>query len=341
MPSASSVIRVSIIGDAKKLSGAIKDADRSTKGLLSSSAKVGLATLGGLGAVAAGTEFIQDAIGEADRLGDATARLNRIIGETDTAKIAAVAEDFTKLGLSKQDVLELSANFASIGIAAQLSAPEIAALSDDVAATAAAMSLVDDEGRDAAAFVDLIGKAAGGAEKPLKELGISLTDAEVAARAMAMTGQTNAKALTDSELASARLALILEKLRPALDDATTGTADLEQKQREMQAQIETLSGKIGQQLEPALLAMLNGISEIIDELGDWPGAIGQAGDAVVGFGRTVLGPLGNVRDALEGILGLFGQVSNAAFAGSNQSFINERDLTRTQSNQRERNGGGP
>ncbi len=339
MPSASSVIRVSIIGDAKKLSGAIKDADRSTKGLLSSSAKVGLATLGGLGAVAAGTEFIQDAIGEADRLGDATARLNRIIGETDTAKIAAVAEDFTKLGLSKQDVLELSANFASIGIAAQLSAPEIAALSDDVAATAAAMSLVDDEGRDAAAFVDLIGKAAGGAEKPLKELGISLTDAEVAARAMAVTGKSNAEALTESELASARLALILEKLKPALNDATTGTADLEQKQRAMQAQIETLSGKIGQQLEPALVAVLDGISEIIDELGDWPGAIGQAGDAVVQFGRNVLGPLGNVRDALEGILGLFGQVAGAAGAGT--GFFNERDLQRTQDNRSERNGGGP
>jgi len=203
-------------------------------------------------------------------------------------------------------MLELEAAFADVATATGIADPLIASLADNVAATAAAVSLLGDQ--DPATVVDLIGKAAGGSEKAMKALGVSLTDAEVATRAMADTGKTNTKSLTDQELATARLELILEQLKPKLDAATTGTADLETRQGELNARVETLQASLGEKLAPALATVLGFINDEIDAI---PGAIEgwqMLGATIEGFARGVLGPLGNVRDALEGILDLLNSV---------------------------------
>lgn len=295
MSSADSIIRVSIIGDAKKLIGATKEADSATGGMLK---KAGTALLG-LAAVDKAFDFVQGAIGEADRLGDAVGRLNISIGETDTAKLQDAADDYHSIGLSSQDVLEGAAAFADLGVNAGIARPDIADLADDVAATAAAMSLMDDS--DPAGNIDLIGKAAGGSEKAMRALGINMSDAEVEARALRDTGKTTADSLTDGELATARLNIVLDKLKPKLDAATTGHGDLEQSQRDLQAQSEELQAKLGGPLSDALNTVLG---FILDEIDAIPHAIDgwkSLGRAIESFGRTALGPLGNVADALRTI----------------------------------------
>lgn len=343
MPSADSIIRVSIIGDAKKLIGAVKDTDKATGGLLK---KAGGALLG-LAAVDKAFDFVQGAVQESDRLGDAMTRLNISIGEADTAKLSDVAENFSAIGASKQDILELGANFADTATALGVAAPDIADLADNVAATATAMSLLDDS--DAAGNVDLITKAAGGSEKAMRALGISIDETEVEARALRDTGKSTAAELTDGEKSTARLNIVLDALKPKLDAATEGTGDLEQHQKSLQAQVETLSAKLGGPLSEALDGVLG---FILDEIDAFPGAIEgwkMLGRGVEDFARFAMTPLGNVAQAFRDLLGLTQKIN--AELGGNRTFqvspgraprnsaISDSSVTRSIQRTSERTGG--
>lgn len=302
MSTGDSKINVAINGDPKGLQRALKTADRS----------VGVTTknLIGAGIALVGTKAVFDAIDdantEADRLGDATARIELSLGKLGDP-LKDTAGDFASIGQSAQDMLELEATFTDMATAAQIGAPDIATMADDVAATAAAVSLLGDQ--DAETVVENIGKAAGGSERPLKDLGISLTDAEVAARALADTGKTNAGTLTDQELATARVKIILEKLKPKLDEVTDGTQDLEGRQRELGARVETLSGQLGEKLAPAQEAVLG---FIIDEIDAIPGAIEgwqKLGKVVVDVAGEILTPIARANDAVQTLLHALDQLS--------------------------------
>ena len=337
MARASSVISVSIIGDAKKLIAATKTADAATGGLVKSGLKTfGLLAGAGIG-IDKAFDFVQDSVKEADRLGDATSRLNRLIGKADTQKLAEMAENFHNIGLSKQDVLELGANFATVVAPLELNPGLVGDFADDVAATAAAMSLVDAEGRDPSVFVDLIGKAAGGAAKPLKELGISLSDSEVEARALKDSGKDLPGQLTDTEKATARLHIIMEKLAPVLRDAAGASTDVETKQRDLQAQTETLAGKLGEELSPALNDVLGFLLHIASH--DWGNDFARIAWGV----GEILTPIARANDGLQTLIGLLHEVArlqrNVAPARSGHRD-SDRDISDAQRRQQERNGLG-
>lgn len=311
MTTGTSTIRVSILGDAKKLVGAVGEVDKSLGGMGKTLLKGAIA----LGAIREGFGFAQDAIGEADRLGDATKRLELQIGDL-SAGVVKTAGSYRDLGLSSQDVLELAANFADIATAAELSDQTIAANAAQVAALGQAVALLGDQSPEA--VVELIGKAAAGGTKPLKELGVTLNDTDVIMRALANTGKDNAKSLTEQELATARLALIMEQLQPKLTEATTGTGDLEQAQAKLDASVEELQGKLGGPLSDALQAVVGFINDEIDAI---PGAIdgftllGQAiGDSMA----TALTPIARVNDALGALGDLIADVNyNLNHIGAN------------------------
>lgn len=301
---ADSTVRVNIIGDADSLKGALQASDRSIGGF----ARGNIAKLGGIVAgafaVDAVFDFANTALAESDRVGDATTRLEEQLGDLSGPLIAA-ADKFADLGASQGDMLELEARLADLGTAAGIADEKLAPAAQSVASTAAALALLGDT--DAATIVDQIGKAAGGSDRPLKELGINLTDAEVAARAMADTGKTNAGALTDGELAAARLALILEKLAPRVAEVTEGEKDLEGRQATLGAKWETFTGKVGQALEGPLNDLLDWILSGIDgleHLGDFLAIVEQ------NF-RDLLGPIARATDVLRDFVNLLGDAREA------------------------------
>jgi hypothetical protein len=312
-----SEIWVRIKGDASGLKTALSTADRSLGGF---ALKAGGALLA-LGTIKEGFEFVGDSLGEADRLGDAMTRLELQLGGPLAANLATTADDFSRLGQSKQDVLELEAAFADVATTLGIADPVIADLADNVVATAAAVSLLGDLKPDQ--VVDLIGKAAGGSERAAKELGVTLLDGVDA------TGQ---------------LTNILAQLKPKLDEATTGTQDLESAQGEWDAKIETLQASLGEKLAPALATVLGFINDEIDAI---PGAIKgyeMLADAIVGTFEQILSPIARARDAVEGFLNLLGQATGAG--GGSSNAIDELDVGRALTNAQERNNlqrsmGGP
>lgn len=302
MARADSTVRVNIIGDAKSLQAA---ADKSSiaVGAIGKAAKIAGGAIVAAFAVDKVLDFIQTAESEADRIGDATTRLEAQLGDL-SAPLIEAANGFERLGQSRQDVLELEARFTDLGKAAHLSNQEIADSARPVTEAAAALAQLGLGGGDAATVLDLIGKAAGGSDKPLKELGINLSDSEVEARAMADTGKTNADALTDQELAAARLSLILEQLDPRIRAVTDGSADLEGRQSELQARFETLTGRIGEAVEGPLTDFLGWVLEGIDGLG----MLGQFVDYVGDQFAEALTPIARFADALAGVLNQIDEV---------------------------------
>lgn len=297
MARADSTIRVNIVGDSKGLSKELDKVDRGVSGI-GKTARTAAAGLVALVGVNEAFDFGQRALEEADRLGDATDRLDEQLGPL-AAHLKDTADEFSFIGASAQDMLELEARFADAGTAAGVADPLIAGMAESAAATAQALTLLG--GLEGDQAIDLISKAALGAPKALKELGVSLTDREVELRAMADTGKDSADALTDADLAAAGMALVLEKLAPRVADINSGFTDLEQRQAGVQAKFETLQGKIGEGLEGPLSGLLDWILQGIDGWELFAAVLPQVEANI----RGLLGPIAEVAQALDNLISAF------------------------------------
>ena len=315
MAGANSTVRVNIIGDARSLQQAAGKSEKAVGGI-GKAAKVTGGIIAGAFAVSAITDFAQTALSEADRIGDATTRLETQLGDLSGPLIEA-AGGMERLGQSRQDVLELEARFTDLATAAELSGEQIAANAASAAEASGALALLGIGGGDAATVLDLIGKAAGGGAKPLKELGISLSDSEVEARAMADTGKDNADALTEQELSAARLALILEKLDPRVRAVTEGEADLEQKQLELSARFETFTGQVGDAVDGPLTDLLGFLIALGEELGRDTQAI-KSLDPVL---DKMEGGFADAANALRDLLALLAQLAQVTPTGGTLGFV--------------------
>jgi hypothetical protein len=295
MATADSIIRVSIIGDAKNLTKALDKADGGLKGFVK---KAGL-TIGGLVTVDKVFDFLGGALDNADAVGDAMSRLEFTVGKVNADKLASVADSFTKMGLSEPQMLGLEGAFADIGTAIGLNADDITNFADDVVVIADKLHDTDPDNKSTAQFVEDIGKAAGGAKKPLKDLGITIDEAAVTSLALHDSGKDNPKMLTDSEKAAARFKIIMEKLNPILNDATTGSADLRDRQDELRAKFDNLQTKVGTQLQPVLNNLLTWLNDEVDAIGPAADGWGTLADRIVGFSQRVASPLASVSDLIH------------------------------------------
>jgi hypothetical protein len=299
MATASSVISVAIVGDSKKFQKAVGGADKSAKGLAGSlkGAAVGIgAALAGLFAINKAFDFLGDSLNEADRAGDALSNLNRLIGKVETKKLDKVADDFHDLGLASTDVLELSVGFARMARAIGLRPGLIGDYADDVAAVAKALSLTDEKGRDAAFFVETIGKFIQGPNKVRQGniLGIKVSEARAIKEALKETGKASADMLTPAELAAARLKIAIQKLQPEVDKALE-SPDLELRQEQIQARIKELQRDIGEGLSPIIADLLKNLLDISES--EWVADMMKGVDVVKdGIGKLQIG-LQRVQDS--------------------------------------------
>ena len=318
MARADSTVRVDIIGDAKSLQSAASQSEKAIGGI-GKAAKVAAGVFAGAFVVDKILDFGQTAVAESDRVGDATLRLKEQLGGL-SAPVIAASDDFARLGQSEGDMLELQARIADMGTAAGIADEKLAPMATSVGETAAALALIGDA--DAATIVDLIGKAALGSDRPLKDLGINLTDAEVAARALANNGGDAAIAMTDGELAAARLQIIMEKLAPRVADVANAERDLESAQSELDARFETFTGKVGVAVEGPLTDLLTAILAGIDAVeGLSKGTHVLVGDfaVVVGWVQTLIGWFVDLVGILEDALRLIGGMKGPGWIGADMS----------------------
>jgi hypothetical protein len=201
----------------------------------------------------------------------------------------------------------------------------------------AALAAAQVHDADPSEVINAIGRATGGATKSIKPYGVDLSEAAVQQQALHDTGKDNPKMLTDTELAAARATLILQAFGGTVSEVTDKEGDFNQKQDELGAKFETVMGKIGAGVEGPLTDVLDFLNDEIDAI---PGAIAgwqMLGAAVEGFGRTALGPLGNVRDALEGLINLLSDVGGGLSSLTGGGSFDDRDIQDALNRQTNRN----
>ena len=188
MADASSIIKVSIIGDAKKLTGALDKADGGLKGFAK---KAGGAPSAAWSAVDKALRVRPGRHPETDRLGDAITRLN-IRSARPTPRSCRTRPAPSTTSACRRRTSWSSAPTSPTWRPTPGSRPR----SSPTSATTwrrrrRRCRSLDDS--DAAGNVDLITKAAKGNAKAMQALGINICDADVELRALADTGKTTAK----------------------------------------------------------------------------------------------------------------------------------------------------
>ena len=314
MARADSTIRVNIIGDAKSLSKAADTAEGSVKGMNSQLVKVG-GIVAGAFATREIIDFGQSALDEADRVADATGRLEKQLGDLSGPLIDA-ADKFSDLGQSEGDMLDLEARVADIGTAAGIADDKLAPFAQSAAELAAKMALATDTEADV--WIEKIGKAAGkGDARALRDLGIFLDDAAVNARALADTGKPTVDALTDQDKAAATSAIVLEKLAEMYGTVGEGAGDFEQKQAELQAKMETLTGKIGEHLEGPLNDLLDFNLTGIEGWELFAEAVAENEQQI----RELLTPLARAIDLLGAFVDLINTINSIDIGAAFEGFL--------------------
>ena len=116
--------------------------------------------------------------------------------------------------------------------------------------------------------LDAINAALRGETEPIRRFGISLSAAEVAARAVALGLADSTAAVDTTAKATAALNLILEQSDKVAGDFANTSGGLANQQRILKAQLEDVKAELGQALIPALLAVTEVAPTVLDALLD-------------------------------------------------------------------------
>ena len=238
------------------------------------------AALAGLAAAAG------PAISAASDLGENLSKVGVIFGDS-----AKEIEDFastaaTKLGQSKNAVLQAAGTFGTFGKAAGLGGEDLATFSNDFTALASDLASFNNTTPEEA--INAIGSALRGESEPLRQYGVLLNDAKLKAAALELGIYDGSGALTDQQKILAAQKVIYDETGDAQGDFARTSDGLANSQRQLSAQMEDLQVSIGQALLPVVEAILPLVKDFAQWAADNPqtftyiaGAIGLVAAAII------------------------------------------------------------
>jgi len=250
-----------IIADVKDAVKGVDDVATKTTSMKDKMIGVGKAVATGL-AAAAVVEFGKDCLNAAADADDAMDATESAFGSA-----SKIINDFSKntaekMGLSSQDYQTMAAETGRILTGFGVSNEDAANQTNTLATRAADMAaIVGGSTGDAMSAID---KAMQGQTKGLKQYGISISSAEIEAKAMAL-GYTDASGkVTDAGKAIAAQQLILEKTSQYQGEFAKNSGDLGSQQDILKAKMEDLQAKIGTALIPVMTKLFDIIKPMID-----------------------------------------------------------------------------
>ncbi len=213
------------------------------------------------------------------------------------------------LGLSQESALQAATTFAGMGKSAGLTGNDLVDFSEQLVTSAADLSSFWN--MPSGQVLDDLRSGLAGESEPLRKYNIFLTEADVAQRAMLMSGKANADQLTAGEKIAARAALIQEQLGDATGDFAKTSGGLANKLRILRARVKNVAAALGVQLLPYVLKGVELFMRLIDWFDKLSPRIktltlvvlalaAAIGPALIAFGlmlpaiSVLLGPLGLV-----------------------------------------------
>ena len=267
------------LADTKSLDKGTRKAQKSlgkTKSAFSGVAK-GAALFG---AALGGRELLQfagDAVQAAAAADEAASKFDAVF-EGSVAAAASVETFGEMAGVAKAEANDLFGTLGNLAQAMGFSVEESAALADEVSILAGDMASFNDA--DPAEVFDDINKAALTTEREgLKKYGISVAEAEVKTRAMALAVADGRDEITKQDRATASLAIITGQAGKAVGDLERTFDSTANKQRRVQKKFKDLKVEIGRGLMPAFEELLTVVDGLADDLPRLASSLGKVSDA--------------------------------------------------------------
>lgn len=268
----SRTLAIEVVGDTKGLSSAFSEAERKADGF---GAKVGrgagIAALGvasvGVAAVGAAAIFGPKILAMGGEL-EAMGVKSKTVFEGSVGDVESwAAKNAKAMGLTNEQLAGSAASFGDLLKPMGFTADEAARMSTEALDLSGALSAWSGGTKSAAEVSQIMSKAMLGERDGLKELGISISEADVQAR-LAKKGQ---EGLTGAALEQAKAIatqeLIFEKSADAQAAWNDGSMDGIKAQNQMKASLSTLTQSLVTALYPAMQAIVPIISNVATWLG--------------------------------------------------------------------------
>jgi hypothetical protein len=232
-----------------------------TKGVLAFGA-----ALGGIAALRGLASFFGDAIDSASDLEESTSKAQVVFGEffDDIEQFASTAPQ--ALGLANSAALEFTGTFGNLFVALGLSQQAAADLAPDIVQLGS--DLASFNNLEVTEALDKLRAGLVGEAEPLRALGVNLTAAATASKAVEL-GLVGANGeLSEAAKVQARYALILEQTTTAQGDFARTSDGIANQQRTLNAEFENFRATVGEALLPAFQAILDITPAIVAAIED-------------------------------------------------------------------------
>lgn len=240
----------------------------------------------------------------------------RVVFDETAGEIEDFAKDSAKnLGLSQQAALEAAGSFGNLFDSLGLARPEATKMSKEVLTLAA--DLASFNNIDPTEALEKLQSGLVGQAKPLRELGVNISEAAVQAKALQLGLGGVGRELTEAEKVTARYALIVEQTKNAQGDFARTSDGLANSQRIAKAEMDDLAAEMGKALLPImaegtkiLKGLIEGFMKLSPEVRTGilvvVGLVAVIGPLLVVFGTilTILPALATAFAVLTGPIGL-------------------------------------
>jgi hypothetical protein len=215
------------------------------------------------------TNFMAESIQKASDLNESMSKSDVVFGDSAGAMEQFGEKAATAFGMSEQAAIEAGASFGNFFEGAGIGTAKAEKMSEKIVALAG--DLASFNNLDPADALQKLQSGLAGEAKPLRDVGVFLSDAAVKAKAMQMgLGDAHGE-LTEGEKILVRYQLILDQTQHAQGDFARTSDGLANSQRTLNAELDNTQAKFGEKLLPLQLEgtkAATGLLTQIDYLSD-------------------------------------------------------------------------
>lgn len=288
-------VTIKIVGDARGFTGELGKVEGKLGGFQQKMGGFGVGVAGGLaGAFATGqlVSFGSSMLSLGNQVETYRAKADTVFGDQVGDVKAWADANAGAMGITDDKLLGLTASFGDLLKPMGFTATQAADMSKDVVGLSGALSAWSGGQVDASGAADILAKAMLGERDGLKQLGISISEADVTARLAAKGQQDLTGAALEQAKAVATQDLIFEKSTDAQKAWTDGTFAAQQQQNQLKERMAELQETIAGALLPAFNAAAGFLTgtflPAMSALADW---VSENKEAILAFGIGITAAL--------------------------------------------------
>lgn len=218
-------------------------------------------TMGVSMAASAVVDFAGKSVTAASDVAEAQSKVNVVFGQSAQSVTTFAETAAEKIGMSKLEALSATGTFGNLFKTMGMGEADAAKMSTSVTTLAADLGSFNN--LPTADVLEKIRSGLVGESEPLRSLGINLTEAAVAQKAVNMGLATSTKTVTEAAKVQARYALIVEQSTDAQGDYARTSDGLANTTKTLQAKMDNLSASIGEKLLPVVLGLATALDKLL------------------------------------------------------------------------------